>query len=138
MALSKSGKTGSNVTHLDAVRKKRSTKSSPEKKSSSAPARKPASKATNKAARKIVAKVAPPPKTEEDTVEATAASPVKDKTATTEKIDKEKKKASRPRVSNRRFDTEKVERIKAAIARGDYQINYLQVADKFIEHERYA
>lgn len=42
------------------------------------------------------------------------------------------------RVSNRRFDTVKVERIKASIARGEYQINYLQVADKFIEHERYG
>lgn len=42
------------------------------------------------------------------------------------------------RVSNRRFDKVKVERIKAEIANGDYEINYLQVADKFIEHERYG
>jgi anti-sigma28 factor (negative regulator of flagellin synthesis) len=49
-----------------------------------------------------------------------------------------KKPRSEPRVSNRRFDTIKVERIKREIARGEYAINYLQVADKFIEHERYA
>jgi len=42
------------------------------------------------------------------------------------------------KVSNRRFDKVKVERIKAEIARGDYEIDFLHVADKFIEHERYA
>ncbi len=44
----------------------------------------------------------------------------------------------KPKVSNRRFDTVKVERLKLEIANGEYQINYLNVADKFIEHERYA
>jgi len=37
---------------------------------------------------------------------------------------------------NRRFDKEKVERIKAAIADGSYTINAERVADKFIERER--
>jgi len=43
-----------------------------------------------------------------------------------------------PKTSNRRFDHVKVARIKAELARGEYQINYLRVADKFIEHERYS
>ncbi|MBX2838820.1 MAG: flagellar biosynthesis anti-sigma factor FlgM [Gammaproteobacteria bacterium] len=36
---------------------------------------------------------------------------------------------------NRRFNTEKVERLKAAIADGTYEIDALRVADKFIERE---
>lgn len=42
------------------------------------------------------------------------------------------------KISNRRFDHVKVARIKAELERGEYQINYLRVADKFIEHERYS
>jgi flagellar biosynthesis anti-sigma factor FlgM len=37
---------------------------------------------------------------------------------------------------NRRFDKEKVERIKAEIANGSYEIDPLRVADKFIEYDR--
>jgi len=37
---------------------------------------------------------------------------------------------------NRRFDAEKVARIKAAIAAGEYKIDAGRVADKFIEHDR--
>lgn len=37
---------------------------------------------------------------------------------------------------NRRFDAEKVARIKAAIAAGEYKINPSRIADKFIEHDR--
>jgi len=37
---------------------------------------------------------------------------------------------------NRRFDAEKVARIKAAIAAGEYKINPESIAGKFIEHER--
>ncbi len=37
---------------------------------------------------------------------------------------------------NRRFDKEKVARLKAAIADGSYQINPARIVDKFIEHER--
>ena len=40
------------------------------------------------------------------------------------------------RVSNRRFDTEKVARLKQAIAEGRYEIDPESVADRFIEHER--
>ncbi len=40
------------------------------------------------------------------------------------------------RHGNRRFDTEKVARIKAAIAAGEYKIDASRVADKFIEHDR--
>lgn len=47
------------------------------------------------------------------------------------------RKASAPRrVSNRRFDTEKVARLKQAIAEGRYEIDPESVADRFIEHER--
>jgi len=37
---------------------------------------------------------------------------------------------------NRRFDAEKVARIKAAIADGSYKIDASSIANKFIEHER--
>jgi len=37
---------------------------------------------------------------------------------------------------NRTFDAEKVARIKAAIAAGEYEIDPARVADKFIEHDR--
>lgn len=37
---------------------------------------------------------------------------------------------------NRRFDAEKVARIKAAIAAGEYKIDASRVADRFIEHDR--
>lgn len=42
------------------------------------------------------------------------------------------------RVSGRRFDKEKVDKIKAELARGEYQIDSLRVADLFIEHERHS
>lgn len=37
---------------------------------------------------------------------------------------------------NRRFDAEKVSRIKAAIAAGEYKIDPSRIADRFIEHDR--
>jgi len=40
------------------------------------------------------------------------------------------------RPANRRFDAEKVARLKAAIAEGRYKIDPGRVADRFIEHER--
>ena len=40
------------------------------------------------------------------------------------------------RHGNRRFDAEKVARIKAAIAAGEYRIDANRVAEKFIEHDR--
>lgn len=39
------------------------------------------------------------------------------------------------KVSNRRFNREKVDAIKKAIANGSYQINPQRIADKFIERE---
>ncbi len=42
------------------------------------------------------------------------------------------------RTSGRRFDKEKVEKIKAQLSRGEYQIDSLRVADLFIEHERHC
>ncbi len=45
--------------------------------------------------------------------------------------------SDKPKVAkNRRFDTEKVARLKAAIKDGSYQIDPSRIADKFIEHER--
>lgn len=41
-----------------------------------------------------------------------------------------------PRHANRRFDAEKVARLKAEIAEGRYRIDSESVADRFIEHER--
>ncbi len=41
------------------------------------------------------------------------------------------------RTTGRRFDREKVDSIKAQLARGDYEIDALKVADLFIEHERH-
>lgn len=46
--------------------------------------------------------------------------------------------AKRSIVSNRRFDKSKVDRIKAELAEDSYQFDYLRVADKFIEHERFS
>ena len=47
------------------------------------------------------------------------------------------RKAPAPRrASNRRFDAEKVDRLKRAIAEGRYEIDPESVADRFIEHER--
>lgn len=37
---------------------------------------------------------------------------------------------------NRRFDKEKVARLKAAIADGSYKIDPSSIANKFIEHDR--
>ena len=37
---------------------------------------------------------------------------------------------------NRRFDKDKVARLKAAIADGSYKIDPSSIANKFIEHER--
>ncbi len=42
------------------------------------------------------------------------------------------------RTTGRRFDKDKVEAIKARLARGDYEIDALRVADLFIEHERHS
>jgi anti-sigma28 factor (negative regulator of flagellin synthesis) len=42
------------------------------------------------------------------------------------------------KTGNRSFDREKVERIKGEIARGEYKIDYFEVADKYIEHERFS
>jgi len=144
MALSKSGKAGSNVTQLDAVRKKRSTKISPETTPRSASKKKTASKAATKPSSKSASKTRSgtksgiKPTKGKDAAKSTEESPGKGKAAVAGKTDSTEKEVSKPRVSNRRFDTEKVERIKAAIASGNYEINFLQVADKFIEHERYA
>ena len=42
------------------------------------------------------------------------------------------------RAGGRRFDREKVDRIKAELIRGDYKIDSLKVADMFIDHERHS
>ena len=45
-------------------------------------------------------------------------------------------KPAERRPANRRFDAEKVARLKAAIAEGRYEIDPTRVAERFIEHER--
>lgn len=40
------------------------------------------------------------------------------------------------RHGNRRFDAEKVARLKAQIASGEYKIDPASIAQKFIEHDR--
>ena len=134
MALSKSGKAGSNVTQLDAVRKKRSTKGTSEKDLRPSSTKKQSTRPAGKSAASKGTKSSKA-KGGSDNLDDGAE---KDKAATAEKPLEDVKAKAKPRVSNRRFDTEKVERIKAAIAAGEYKIDYLQVADKFIEHERYA
>lgn len=56
-------------------------------------------------------------------------------TATTQQVEI-KSSGKTSRISKRRFDRVKVERIKAELANGTYQIDHHRVADKFIEHER--
>lgn len=120
MALSKSNKSGSNVTNLADARKKRPISASPEQHRQG----------------QLIDPLTDIPASQATENQATVNAPTDTSEATAEKP---KKKASGPaKVSNRRFDTVKVERIKDEIARGAYQINYLQVADKFIEHERYS
>jgi len=47
-------------------------------------------------------------------------------------------KVSGAAKSNRRLNTDKVDRLKAAIADGSYEIDALSVADKFIEREGHS
>ena len=120
MALSKSGKSGSNVLKMDAVRRKRAISSPP--------------KASDQEAAGSVVSI---PSASNCATKASMNRRRGDKT-TPKESKTDKKAATAPRVSNRRFDREKVDRIKLEIAEGNYEINFLQVADKFIEHERYS
>lgn len=143
MALPKSGRTGSNVLKLDDVRRKRTTSAKPTKpRPCSVKSNTPASasrvgvtaepstvharRRTDKPVKNVSERITP----EAVTVRPSAAeSPAKGT---------KKSKTTPARISNRRFDKVKVERIKSEISRGEYRINFLQVADKFIEHERYS
>lgn len=104
MALSKSGKSGNNVTDLQEARKKRERQRSLE------------------SASEFPQNQAPPETADNSQQDCEGAEP-----------DKAKSK-----VGNRRFDREKVDRIKGEIARGEYKIDYSEVADKFIEHDRFS
>ncbi len=129
MALNKSGTSGSNVLKLDDIRNK-------QKKTKQASNRQPHS--PNEEEAHVSA----------DGFETDAQGQTLAKTAELpsaagndeEKTEPEviKTPAKRSLVSNRRFDKVKVERIKAEIANGEYEINHLQVADRFIEHERFG
>ncbi len=130
MALPKSGTSGSNVLKLDEVRRRRSKPQ---------PAESAGAVADSKTTEK--------PAAEAENNDAPSASQTRrrsDKQASSasqgeaQQADTVKTPAKRSRVSNRRFDKVKVDRIKEEIAQGDYSIDYLQVADKFIEHERYS
>lgn len=116
MALSESGKRGSKVSSLDDVRKKREKNSSRGSTGSS--------------------------DADQGLRSAKAASSANDchhpgDSRTTQQV--EIRSSGRgTRISNRRFDHSKVERIKSELAEGTYVIDHFRVADKFIEHERYS
>lgn len=118
MALSRSGKSGSNVLNLDDVRRKRSD-----------------SRHIENTPLKAASETATPRYDDE-----TPTDDQSDSLCATSKPEKsDRTSAAKTRaVGNRRFDKVKVERIKGELARNEYKINYLQVADKFIEHERYS
>lgn len=146
MALPKSRTADSKVTQLDAVRKQRPTKRSAKKQPGSDSASSASPEVVTKTTGRTASKVSPASTPAKRSASRTAdtqdkpdadALPAETMDAT-DTAPKAAKKATATRVSNRRFDTEKVERLKAAIASGQYEINYLRVADKFIEHERYA
>lgn len=129
MALPKSGKSGSNVLKLEDVRNKhKKSKRSNQRQSQS----------SNEDEAHVSAD-----SFETDAREKTDEVSVKLCTVSTPDVENTgpeviKTPAKRSLVSNRRFDKVKVERIKAEIANGDYKINYLRVADRFIEHERFG
>ena len=107
MALSKSDKSGSNVTNLNEARKSRA----------------------NSANR---------PNLEDPTSLGVDDKPHLAQTSKDADSHDNNPTNVKQKVSNRRFDKVKVERIKAEIVRGEYEIDFLHVADKFIEHERYS
>jgi len=127
MALPKSGKSGSNVLKLDEVRKKRLK---------TGPADAPSIARTGSAVVALPDDADSESQPKRTRRRGDKAPPAVD--ATDKKTDDTAEKPKRPRVSNRRFDKEKVDRIKGEIARDEYRIDFLQVADKFIEHERYS
>lgn len=129
MAQPKSSKTGSNVLQLEDIRNKhkkstRTTKS---------PARSRNVDEGHTPAADFEKKAHPPGKIDE-------IEPCSNSNPVTQDTDTEviKTPAKRSLVSNRRFDKVKVERIKAELADGSYKIDFLRVADKFIEHERFG
>lgn len=65
-------------------------------------------------------------------VDATAR-PIDEDTGT----DTPDRETKSPTKKNRRFNREKVEELKAAIASGDYKVDAERVAHKFIEHDRH-
>lgn len=109
MASSKGGKSGSNVMDLQVAREKRASRQD-----SAADARFSQDHAT-------------PPSVYADTEQQQVE---KDQKSTADKTKSGK--------GNRRFDREKVDRLKGEIARGEYRIDYFEVADKYIEHERFS
>ena len=129
MALPESGNTRSNVTKLEDSRNKhkkstRTTKSH---------ARSQKVDETHKLTSSFE-KDADPPGEIESIKERTKPELV-EQDVNTEII---KTPAKHSTVSNRRFDKVKVAQIKTKLVDDSYEINYLQVADKFIEHERFG
>ncbi len=108
MASSKGGKSAGNVMNLDDARKKRELRRG----SSSCEG------------------------FSEDHEQPEAADPVSAKETRAESQTASGK--IKPKPGNRSFNKEKVDRIKGEIARGEYKIDYFEVADKYIEHERFS
>lgn len=70
-----------------------------------------------------------------DEVRQAKAKALEEQTSATLELN-ENSQESKNLHGNRRFDAEKVARIKAAIAAGEYKIDPSRVADRFIEHDR--
>ena len=70
-------------------------------------------------------------------VDETSSPNAQERTASAEPEAPKAAKTAKPKkkVSNRTYNKEKVEALKAAIAAGTYQINARRTADKFIERE---
>jgi len=114
MALSKSGKADSNVTNLDDARRMRSRNEAT-----------PVEDVTMDDC--------------ENSVDVqTKAHQLPSPAATGIDTNVQQQTQQRSKVGNRRFDKEKVDKIKAEIANGTYEIDYFRVADKYIEHERFT
>lgn len=129
MALPESGKTDSNVLKLEDIRNKHK-KSTRKTKS---PAR--SQKVDEKRILKTDFETGPHSTGQIEQIKACSKSDLIEQDTNTEVI---KTPAKRSLVSNRRFDKVKVARIKAALADDSYEIDYLRLADKFIEHERFG
>lgn len=129
MALPESGKMGSNVLMLEDIRNKHKKST----RATNGQARSQKGDETHNSTAEFEKDAQPASQVERR--EVRSKPDLVDQDVNTEVINTP---AKRSLVSNRRFDKVKVERIKAELADESYEINYLRLADKFIEHERFG